>query len=253
LTQNHHLGQIGVNGFSAEQCTNQGGNIESPNQICGTGAIGQVCRDSSDCGGVCGLSPSTCSMPSTTRGSACQADANCDTTAGADDGVCGQSAPHPGVCNGTFQVSQLGGNSGPGAVSISPVPQLGLQGLPVEISTELALPCGDEGPGMSAPIAFTSALFRSTILNFNNLTNVCGAGIVDSSCITNTDCDSAAGAGDGICGAIFQYDTHGENFSCADWTDSNAPGCLVFSAPQLDANPQTIGADLITAFTFCGR
>ena len=38
-------------------------------------------------------------------------------------------------------------DSGPGAVSLAPVPELGLQGLPVQLMIENDLPCGDEGEG----------------------------------------------------------------------------------------------------------
>jgi hypothetical protein len=131
------------------------------------------------------------------------------------------------------------------------VPELGLQGLPVEISTELALPCGDEGPGVPAVLVFTSAAYRSTILNFNNSTGTCSAGTAAHSCSTDADCDSVTGAGDGICGATLRSDSHGENFSCADWQAGTAPACLVNSAPQLDS-PLT-SSDLVTVFTFCGR
>jgi len=258
LTQNHHLGEVGIDGFTAVACAAEGGSIESPNQICAAGATGQVCRADSDCAnggaaGVCGLGASICTMPAAAQGTGCRADADCDSAPGSNDGACGQPGLHPGVCNGSYEVGQLGGNSGAGAVSIAPVPQLGLNGLPVELTTERALPCGDEGPGQQTLIALTSATFQSTILNLNNVTSICGAGNLDATCATNADCDSTAGAGDGVCGAIFRYASHGENFSCADWTASDAPGCLVFSAPQLDANPQTVGADLITAFMFCGR
>jgi hypothetical protein len=191
VTQNHHLGMIGTDDFTAAQCTSLGGSIEN--------------------------------------------------------------APHPGVCNGPLEVSQLGGDSGPGSVTISPIPQLGLNGLPVEIGTERALPCGDEGPGQPALFAFTSATFRSMILNLNNITDICSAGATGTGCATNADCDSAPAAGDGICGATLRSETHGENFSCPNWQAADAPGCLVFSAPQLDANPLSVAGDLVTAFSFCGR
>jgi hypothetical protein len=260
VTQNHHLGQVGIDGFTVDQCTGHGGSVEGPNQICGAGMIGRPCRANGDCDGssgagdgVCGLSASTCSAPSAAQATSCQADADCDTSLGMNDGVCGHVALHPGVCNGTFEVSQLGVDSGPGAVSISPVPELGLNGLPLELKIEQALPCGDEGPGNPASFVLTSAAFRSRILNASNVTGVCSAGITSNSCAMNADCDTAPGAGDGICGATLEYASQGQNFSCADWQASNAPGCLVFSAPQLDANPQPGATDIITAFEFCGQ
>ena len=81
------------------------------------------------------------------------------------------------------------------------------------------------------------------------MTGICSAGTTSNSCTTNADCDSAPSVGDGICGATLAYDSHGQNFSCANWPASNGPGCLVFSAPQLDTN----GTDVITAFELCSR
>jgi hypothetical protein len=257
LTQNHHLGQVGVNGFTAAQCTNLGGSVESPNQICGAGMVGLPCRINGDCNtsgasdGVCGLSPATCSAPDAQIGNACQADGDCDSSPGANDGTCGHTNPHPGVCNGAFVASQLGGDSGPGSASIAPVEASGLKGLPVELSIEKALPCGDEGAGSMINFALTTGTAQATILNNGDMTTICGAGNIGADCTANMDCDSAPGAGDGICGDILEYTSHGQNFSCANWQATNAPGCMVLNAPQLHGNPS--GGDIITGFKFCSQ
>src|SRR5262249_52738928 len=44
LDQNHHLGQLGVDGFTAEQCTAQGGRIEVPYSACSAGNVGVLCE-----------------------------------------------------------------------------------------------------------------------------------------------------------------------------------------------------------------
>jgi len=186
LTQNHHLGQIGVD-MTANQCSALGGSVES--------------------------------------------------------------SPHPDVCNGPFVSDHLGADSGPGALLIAAIPALGLTGLPVELTDEQALPCGDEGSGTVGVLTFTSAAFRTTILNANNMTGSCGAGMVGAACTSNAQCDSAPAAGDGVCGALLRYESEGHSFACSGWAAGASPGCLVFSSPQLHASP--LGADLITALSFC--
>jgi hypothetical protein len=232
LTQNHNIGQVGVDGFTAAQCASMGGSVESPNQICAAGMLGEVCRTNTDCDsssgsgdGVCGLLQSFCTSGKGGGSQAtqvpCQSDADCDTMIGALDGVCGRSTPYPGVCNGPFSISQIGSPTGPGAVILAPLPQFGLSGVPVELTMETALPCGDEGSGLTTPFAFTTGLSRTTILNVNN----------------NHE------------GTNSTYDVTGLNFSCVDWSDMNGPGAFVLAAPSLDV-PQV--GDIIAVFRFDG-
>ena len=204
LTQDHHLGQVGVDGFTVADCLERGGTVEA-------------------------------------------ADRSCD---GPED-TCSTVGAHPDVCNGPLDVGQLGGNSGRGAALFALVPELGLAGLPLEMHTERALPCGDEGQGAPVSFAFTTAAVRASILNVNNATNRCRAGDTEAACTVDADCDSEPGAGDGACGAALHYDTTGENFSCTDWGSHTARGCLVFAAPQLDANPVAAGGDVITTLKLC--
>jgi hypothetical protein len=165
-------------------------------------------------------------------GLACAADAQCPggscfnaqacTTAGGH--LEGDSAPHPGVCNGPLRGMPLSGDdSGPGAVLIAPDPTSGItKGLPVEITMEDAAPCGDESaPGMSVAIALTTGRARCRVLDYNN-----DAGELSD-------------------------DRTGQNFSCSAWADENGPGTFGLSAPLLDI--QAIGpqaTDVISAFVF---
>ncbi|HVM95437.1 MAG TPA: hypothetical protein VMT89_03560, partial [Candidatus Acidoferrales bacterium] len=153
LSVDHNIGQIGMDGFTAPQClgacTTLGcGKIESPNQICAAGLVGEQCHADADCNstgtstdGKCGLgrlclegnSGTSCSSdtdcdtqagaadgrcapePKCTDGNQgmdCRADADCDTTADAADGVCGNPGPDPGVCNSGTEAGQVGGDSG---------------------------------------------------------------------------------------------------------------------------------------------
>jgi hypothetical protein len=312
LTVDHHLGQIGVDGFTAPQCltscTSLGGcgSVESPNQVCAAGAVGDECRSNSDCDsagtpgdGVCGLGRlcsegrkgiqctidtdcaehrvcsdgATCAVKadcdeadggpgkgvcgdgrcavqsrcSDGKTGNCRNDADCDTAAEAFDGVCGQQDAHPGVCNGALEAGQVGSNSGSGALTLAPA--AGLQGLPVQLSIESATPCGDEGTPMASPFALTTGAARATIRNFSNADKICSDG---ATCDVDADCDAVdGGAGKGVCGTTLVYDSHGENFSCSQWTNPTGPGCFVLAAPTLDLNPQ--GGDLVTGFRFCGH
>ncbi len=130
----------------------------------------------------------------------------------------------PGVCNGPLLGALLPGDSGPGALLMSPDPVSGFtRGLPVAILQEQALPCGDEpeAGGMSTAIALTSGLSRGTVLSFNN-----------------------------EAGATLTFDQPGENFSCTDWAREDGPGVLVFSAPLLNTIAVGSSTDIITSFVF---
>lgn len=223
---NHNLGTVGLDGFTEDQCAAMNGRVEGPNQTCAAGN-GNPCRRNADCDttagagdGVCGLSPATCTAGKS--GSACQADADCDTTPAAEDGVCGRTQLHPGACNGPLTAGGIPGDTGPGEVIIAPSPntQLILNGLPIELSMEAAAPCGDEGPGDRITFALTSGMSKSTILNANNSP-----------------------------GQTLEVDAQGQNFSCTDWHNAGGPGRLVLGAPAIDI--PTVG-DVVTTFTFDG-
>jgi hypothetical protein len=157
---------------------------------------------------------------------ACTGDAECPEATCFTAGACtaaggsieGPEDAHPGVCNGPIVGTQLEGDSGPGAVVLSPAN--GLLGLPVAITQEDDLPCGDEStPGMSVAIALTSARSLSRVTNYNN------------------DVDELTD------------DRLGQNFSCSAWEEENGPGTLVLAAPQLDLlvlGP--VPTDIISAF-----
>jgi hypothetical protein len=289
-TVNHHAGQVGVDGFSAQQCLSictLSGNcatVEGHNQICATGLVGAECRSDADCqsspeseDGVCGLgrlctrgnigapcdSNAACdstpdaddgfcrpldSCSSGNVGVACRSDAECDTALDAGNGSCGATAPHLGVCNEALQVEPLGRNSLPGSVSIGSAMQPSSAGLPVEITVESALPCGDEGPGVESRFAFTTDLIRSTILNLNDQHNACSAPVLGPPCTTDDDCDSSPGSNNGVCGQRLTVDHAGEAFDCTDWANSNGPGCLVLSIPALHGSGF---GDVISRFSLC--
>jgi hypothetical protein len=221
-TIDHNIGQVGVGGFTAQDCTNANGTIEGANEICAAGMVGQQCFANSECDsstgagdGMCGLMAATCSMGKT--GDACHNDSECDSAPDAGDGVCGTPAAEgqAGVCNGPVMFSSTGDTNRPGELSIAPVSEFGLNGLPVELTLENAQPCGDEGPGLTQAFAMTTAESDTTVLNFNN------------------------GADD------FPFKQRGLNFSCRDW--ANSPGKFVLSFAVLN---QFNGGDVITGFEF---
>lgn len=286
LQTNHHVGQLGVNGFTLQDClsTCSGavcGQVEGATQICAAGVVGELCRSDLDCDsasgardGRCGLgryctagrtgeacsndedcrtpdAPGRCSPQAVCatgkNGTPCRNDADCDTEPGAGDGQCGGRAPHPGVCNGPLTVSSIGEDSGPGSAVLAPV--LGLNGLPVELSFEQSLPCGDEpvASGFSQSFAFTTGTARAVVRNVSNEFGLCSD---NSACTQDSDCDHADGPGRGVCGHQLVHTVRGENFSCEDWQNPDGPGCFVLAAPVLHAFQ---GADLVTEFRFCGR
>jgi hypothetical protein len=223
LDQNHHLGQVGVDGFTVEQCQSQAGRIEIPYAVCSAGLVGQSCEVDGDCDtasaagdGVCARFPSACR--SGIPGAVCQTDADCTTET--LPGVCGM--PHGGVCNGPLVPGFGTGDTGPGELIIvpNPAPDVQLNGMPLELGFERALPCGDEGPGLRMPFALTTGLSRSTVANANN-----------------------------VLGRTLTFETQGENFSCQNW-QANTRGRLVLSAPAVD---QPVVGDVATVFVFASH
>jgi hypothetical protein len=220
--QDHHLGKIGVDGFTEEQCQSMNGQVESPNQICAAGRLGDECRTNADCDsaagavdGVCGLRNASCSQGKT--GQPCRADADCDVDPNLEDGVCGTVRPHRGVCNGPFSPGTLEDDSGPGAMILAPNAQL--NGLRMRLSIQSTVPCVDPGPGAAINFAFTTGRAVGTIDNFSDMP-----------------------------GETLSVNICGENFDCHDWENAGGPGRLVLVAPAVDQNP--MGGDVVTSFVF---
>ena len=247
----HVLGRIGEEGFTFANCTEMGGTLEGPNQVCGTGLVGTECFVNSDCDttfgsadGVCGLTTGRCPAGQLSAGAPCNTNedcggetcapvtctegkegetcrnaGDCDSAPGADDGVCGESDPHPGACNGALTFGQVGEDSGPGSLVFAPLS--GLQGLPVELGIEMAAPCGDEGPGLAQPFAMTTGTSLTEVGHFSG------------------------GATDLV------FDQQGQNLSCSNWANGTG-GRFVLSIPTIHLNPMN-GGDLVIGFAFQGR
>jgi len=217
----HNLGQVEPGGFSSAACLSAGGRVEGTHRLCAAGRVDQTCHDHLDCDtsvdaldGVCGLDGAACTGPAVNAGNECRADGDCDSNAATTDGVCGFPGTHFRTCNGPLTQPGSAVDSGPGALWF-PEP-----GLPASLAVEQALPCGDEGDGLTTFLPFTSAQASATILDADNVA-------------TATLTDSAQGA----------------SFSCADWTNSNGPGCLSLIIPALD---QFLGLDTLTELRLCG-
>lgn len=247
----HVAGRIGEDDFTFADCTALGGNLEGPNQVCGTGLVGTECFVNSDCDttfgsgdGACGLTTGRCPAGPLSAGTPCNTEddcggetctpvtctegkegepcrnaGDCDTAAGADDGVCGNPDPHPGACNGPLMFGQAGEDSGPGSVVFAPLE--GFQGLPVELGIESAPPCGDEGAANAQPFAMTTGTSRTTVGHFS------------------------AGATDLV------FDQQGQNLDCSNWVNGTG-GRFVLSFPTIHLNPQG-GGDLVVGLAFQGR
>lgn len=255
LSIDHKLGRVGEDGFDFAACTAAGGRVEGPNQVCSAGLVGGECFLNSDCDtntgtgdGACGLTSGVCRGQGAFSGSrgcnsaadcpnnipcdpvpctegktsaTCRNAGDCDTAPGADDGVCGNPEPHPGVCNGAISAQQIGGDSGPGAVVIAPRTDLGLSGFPMQLSLEQDLPCGDEGTAATQAFAITTGASRVSVLNFS------------------------AGDDDLV------FDQEGENLMCSNFADGTG-GRFGFGFPTLHLNPMS-GGDLVIGFTFQGK
>lgn len=159
----------------------------------------------------------------------------CTTDAGCPGGQCYEAAdctavggvveaptdPHPGVCNGPLEASQILADAGPGALFIGPDPSGLFNGLPATLSTETALPCGDEGGETSTNFAFTTATSRATIRDSGNTQD-----------------------------ATFMHEITGANFSCRDFNKENSAGTLVLDVPTFDLEVPVFGVvDFISEFS----
>jgi len=234
LRADHHIGELGVDGFTADQCTEAGGILEEGTRLCKTGKEFESCRADSDCDlmpgsgdGQCGLQDSMCVSPATQA--MCTNDSECDS-GGSMNGQCGATRPHIGVCNGQFTPVVGSGDSGPGAVTFAPFGSLA--GLPAQLNLESGLPCGDEGQGSTLSFALTSTRAQAVI---EDVSNQIGQTL-------NFTLEQATTATPKI------YEL--QNFSCDQWTNPAGPGCLGLVAPVLHQNQ---GADVVTAFKLCGR
>jgi len=229
LDQDHRLGQVGVDGFTADQCTALQGTVETPYASCGAGLVDQSCKADADCDtspgagdGVCTHFPGQCRVGNI--GAACQTNKDCILT---KVGVCG--TPHGGVCNGPMVASLGTGDTGPGAFFIAPVPTppTMINGFSIEIGFEKDLPCGDEGPGELTPFAVTTGQPSTTISN----------------------ADARLGQ------TLTFKPTPGQNFDCYNWQTSKR-GRFVLSAPALDQvlvpTPVFI-SDVASVFTFASQ
>ena len=166
------------------------------------------------------------------NGAACTTDGDCpdgvcyaaDDCAAAGGELEGDEDPYPGVCQGPLNGGNAPGDSGPGALLISPDPVNGLtKGLPVRIITEAALPCGDEpaAPGFDTTMALTTGLSRCTVADYNNQE-----------------------------GAALTAEITGAPFECATWDVENGPGTLVVAAPSLNLLVNGAPTDSIATFVF---
>lgn len=217
----HHIGVVGTGGFSSSACLAANGTVEGGHRLCAAGRVDESCREHRDCDtafdandGVCGVEEAACTAPTENAGNACRADGDCDSSETATDGVCGSPGSHDRVCNGPLTEPTATGDSGPGAVLFS------TPGLRASLSVETALPCGDEGDGLTTFLPFTSAAAAVTIHDADNVAT-----------------------------STFSRSDQGTGFSCASWTDPSGPGCLVLLIPALD---QFLGRDTITEMRLCG-
>jgi hypothetical protein len=136
----------------------------------------------------------------------------------------GEEDAFPGVCQGPLVGGTLAGDSGAGALLLSPDPTNGLtKGVPMRIITESALPCGDEpsAPGFDTDMALTTGLSRCTVTDYNNNE-----------------------------GALLTTELSGAPFECATWDVENGPGTLVVAAPSLNLSVNGAPTDSITSFVF---
>lgn len=154
----------------------------------------------------------------TSSGAACATDDDCDGGMCFDEASClnlgGTVDEVAGTCIGPVQGEASGEPAEAGALLISPDPNGGqIVGLPLEVMTEDALPCGDEpsAPGISTTFALTTGTYTATLFDPNN---------EEDTELTAT--------------------VTGENFDCDRWTGEDGPGTLVLTGAVFDV-PTALG------------
>jgi hypothetical protein len=219
----HKPGQLGVEDMTVAKCEGLGGTIESPHQVCANvEMLGEDCRSAAECNpnGVCGIATATCTRGR--EGAACRDDATCDTGPGLLDGICGQEDPHPGICNAPLRIEQLQTASSPGGAVLAPLTVAGhsVTGIPVRLTFEDQLPCGDEGEGEVTMLALSTGQARTSFINFS------------------------------LHGGDTFLNENGRSFTCANWPNA-AGGAFVFSISRLHAKDDL--TDIIYAGSLVGR
>jgi len=133
--------------------------------------------------------------------------------------------PNAGVCNGPPVVGTDTTDTGPGGMLMAAIPALGNPFFQARVTTETALPCGDEGPPTyEGQLPLTTGTVSVTILDLDNAP-----------------------------GARLSASTTGKNFSCLDFEEENGPGTLTFGSVVYDLQPANfpgLAVDVITAFSF---
>lgn len=142
---------------------------------------------------------------------------NCTNAGGTVEGAV---FPHENVCNGPLTLqSSAAGDSGPGAVAISPDPTFGTVGLPARLTFESGAQCtGVSNDALEAVFVLLSSDTRTEVLHVDNTADT------------------------------LVYDNPGENFSCPAWNQENGPGNLILAFPTLHGS--VIATDLINVFVF---
>ena len=135
-----------------------------------------------------------------------------------------EDSPHAGVCNGPPVVGGSTADTGPGGLIIAEIPNLGNPGFLVRITTETALPCGDEGPPtFEGPLPLTTGTVAVSL----------------------EDADDSPGG-------QLSAQTTGSNFSCLDFAEEDGPGTLTLGSVAYDLEPASfpgLRLDVITVFS----
>jgi hypothetical protein len=169
--------------------------------------------------GTCVDDGASCEFDDDCSGGSCFTQSDCDDADGTVDTVSGVAA-----CIGPVVGELLPDGSAAGSLLISPDPNAGLiEGFPVEILTEMSLPCGDEpeAVGLTTVIALTTGEAMAVLENANNEP-----------------------------GAILTTSSIGDPFDCERWTGEDGTGALVFSAPVINSQVGGGLTDLLTTWRF---
>lgn len=260
LSANHRVGKIGEeDGFTLAQClascTSGGcGQVEGPDQICSAGLVGEVCRSNADCDTSSGAGDGVCGLGRyCTRGrlgETCTSDEDCRTEQGA--GVCRAQPTCTQGKEGSDCRADADCDTSPGEADGACGPR-GVHPGVCNGAFSISTLGEDSGAGAAvlAPV-FGLAGFPAELSIERNLP--CGdeqaSGFSQTFAFTTGGVQGQIENANARVGETLQFTTRGENFSCDNWTNPTGPGCFALVAPALHTFQ---GNDLITSFRFCGR
>ncbi|HYD49780.1 MAG TPA: hypothetical protein VEB21_15595 [Terriglobales bacterium] len=250
----HVVGQVGQDGFDIAACVAANGEIEGPNQICAAGLSGAECFVNADCDtttgsgdGLCGLATGLCSSGGLFGDSRpCNSEDDCEGTETCRPVRC-TAGKEGEPCRNAGDCDTEGMEDGLCGVQ---APHPGACNGPLSIN-QIG---GDSGAGATI-IAPQPSLGLSGLPAELSIESALPCGdegpgqpqpFAMTTGIARTSILNFSGDAQDLV-----FEQSGENLSCSNW-ENGTGGRFVLGFPTLHLNPMS-GGDLVVGFTFQGK